>query len=405
MLNERITIPENRIPLSGTYDVVVVGGGIAGVAAAVAAARNGASVCLLEKEIALGGLATLGNVIVYLPLCDGMGNQVIKGLGEEMLKLSIKDNQGPTPGLNRKDIELPECWSTDEKIEGRKEKRYQVSFNPASYMLALEEFVLQNGVKLLYDTRFCNVVKEQQKITHVVIENKSGRSAIRCSAVIDASGDADVCATAGEATESLDTNVRAGWFYYTENAELKLCCLSDPYDPEAKIIPEGAMGFSGDNADDVTSQVVTHRNKIREKIQSFREESPGQAIYPAILPTFPGFRMTRRLKGYEITSNEAENRLSDLIGMTGDWRKRGPVYHLSYQTITAKKCSNLLSAGRCISIGNDLWDVTRVIPVCAVTGEAAGTAAALSVKEYDGNVQKLPITVLQKQLKAQEVIL
>ncbi|MFA7186524.1 MAG: FAD-dependent oxidoreductase, partial [Victivallales bacterium] len=119
---------ERKIPVSGSYDVVVVGGGIAGVAAAAAASRNGAKTCLIEKEYGLGGLATLGNVIIYLPLCDGMGNQVIKGLGEELLKLSIKDGYD----------EIPECWK---KRNGgkkeRSEKRYRVDFNPMSYMIEL----------------------------------------------------------------------------------------------------------------------------------------------------------------------------------------------------------------------------------------------------------------------------
>ena len=75
------TEPAKRLPVSGEFDVIVVGGGIAGVAAAIAAARNGADVCLLEKEFGLGGLATLVNIIKYLPLCDGLGNQVIGGLG------------------------------------------------------------------------------------------------------------------------------------------------------------------------------------------------------------------------------------------------------------------------------------------------------------------------------------
>ena len=83
--------PERRVPVTGVYDVVVAGGGIAGVAAAVAAARAGASVCLLDKESALGGLATLGNVITWLPICDGRGRQVIGGLGEELLRLSVID--------------------------------------------------------------------------------------------------------------------------------------------------------------------------------------------------------------------------------------------------------------------------------------------------------------------------
>ena len=87
-----------RLAVSATYDVAVVGGGIAGIAAALAAKRAGASVLLLEKMFAMGGLATLGNVTIWLPLCDGNGHQVIGGIGEELLKLSVKDFKGRPSG-------------------------------------------------------------------------------------------------------------------------------------------------------------------------------------------------------------------------------------------------------------------------------------------------------------------
>lgn len=95
-----ITEPTKRIPAIGAYDVIVVGGGVAGVSAALAAARNGAKVCLVGKESALGGLATLGLITHYLPLCDGLGHQVVGGIGEELLKLSMRDGFA----------EIPACW-------------------------------------------------------------------------------------------------------------------------------------------------------------------------------------------------------------------------------------------------------------------------------------------------------
>lgn len=131
-----ITEPARKIPVRGDYDVVVCGGGIAGVAAAVAAARSGASVCLLEKECALGGLATLGLVVVYLPLCDGMGHLVSTGLAEELLLLSARDGSA----------EVPACWQPGGGREERKTTRYLLEFNPASYILELERFVVDSGV-------------------------------------------------------------------------------------------------------------------------------------------------------------------------------------------------------------------------------------------------------------------
>ena len=91
-----------EIPVIGEYEAVVAGGGIAGIPAAAAAARNGARVLLIEREYALGGMATLGLVTIFLPLCDGRGNQLVAGLGEELLRLSI---------LHGAELPPPEVWT------------------------------------------------------------------------------------------------------------------------------------------------------------------------------------------------------------------------------------------------------------------------------------------------------
>lgn len=92
--------PGREVHIAATVDVAVAGGGIAGVAAALAAARTGAQTLLLEKECALGGLATLGLIVMYLPLCDGYGHQVIGGIGEELLRKSVEGGS-PTAGAAR----------------------------------------------------------------------------------------------------------------------------------------------------------------------------------------------------------------------------------------------------------------------------------------------------------------
>ena len=106
--------PAKNIKIIDEFDVIVVGGGIAGVAAAIAASRNNSKVCIVEKECSLGGLATLGLVWCYLPLCDGKGRQVIGGLGEELLKNSIKYGPG----------KIPECWQRQSGIEERTKNSY-----------------------------------------------------------------------------------------------------------------------------------------------------------------------------------------------------------------------------------------------------------------------------------------
>jgi hypothetical protein len=382
-----------NVPVSGEYDAVVVGGGIAGIAAAVAAARNGASVCLIEKEFGLGGLATLGNVIIFLPLCDGRGNQVIKGLGEELLKLSIRD------GYDK----IPDCWlSPDGSIEERAKKRYRVNFNPMSYMLELEEFLAASNVKLYYDTRFCDVVKEAGLIKAVIVENKNGRSAIACRVVVDASGDADVCFRSGEDTVSWNSNVRAGWFYFFDGNEVKLEKFTQCYDAYGKHLPESGRDFAGDDVGEVTEFVLETRKLIKQRLTELKQDNP--AVRPLFMTSIPAFRMTRRLKGaVELEETDDKRYFDDAVGMTGDWHKGGPVFYIPLRSLTAVKTGNLITAGRCISSGATAWDITRAIPTCAVTGEAAGVAAAALTQENKAAFANLDISALQQRLKNQQV--
>jgi hypothetical protein len=117
------------------------------------------------------------------------------------------------------------------------------------------------------------------------------------------------------------------------------------------------------------------------------------------MSAIPLVRMSRRLAGaYTLDDTENRKRMEDSIGMTGDWRKRGPAYEIPYGTLYGKDVSNLLAAGRDISVTDAMRDITRVIPPCAVTGEAAGTAAALG-----GDVRKLDVRKLQERLTAGNV--
>jgi hypothetical protein len=383
---------------------VVAGGGIAGVAAAVAAARNGASVCLLERSFALGGLATLGNVIVWLPLCDGRGRQVIAGLPEELLKLSVADLRRDNPPARF--IGIPACWRPGGDPEERRRVRYQTEFNPSSYLLAIEHLVAGAGVKLLYDTRVCAVRREAGRITHLIVENKSGRSAVACGGVVDATGDADVCFLAGEATESLDTNVLAGWFYHLASDGLRLNCLSKAFSPCAA--KEGAEGpfLRGDDAEQVTAHVLGTRDMIRECLAGLRARHPAEDIQIVNPPTIPCFRMTRRLVGsFSLGEQHVHEWFDDAVGLTGDWRKPGPVYAVPWRALRGVANSNLLAAGRCISSDATAWDVTRAIPTCAVTGAAAGVASALAARRTAGDAGVLSVSELQNALRSQGFLL
>lgn len=401
------------IPEFGSFDVVVVGGGFAGVSAALSAARNGARVCLVEKACALGGLGTLGLVVDYLPLCDGLGYQMVGGIGEElMLGVSKYDQSVP-----------PACWTESTSPAIRRQKRYELTYNPSAMVLLMEELLVDAGVSIYYDTRFSTIVKNGSTIDAIIVENKSGRGAITCKQVIDASGDADVCYAAGEETVDSDQNVCAWWFYTEAENGTHLNRKTDNF----YAITPNVKTYSGTKHEDVSAMCIETRRRIRtylmacagqtEKltfnIQDMSHDGQGlnndvlphKRQIPAILPTIPQFRMTRRVKGvYVMDVSDCGRWFKDSIGMTGDWRKAGPRYCIPYSALRMQRVSNLLVAGRCISTTYELQDVTRVIPTCAVTGEAAGAAAALAIRTGETDLSKINVANLQKILKNQGVL-
>ena len=116
-------------------------------------------------------------------------------------------------------------------------------------------------------------------------------------------------------------------------------------------------------------------------------------------------RMTRRLSGaYELDESEAFVDFEDSIGMTGDWRKPGPVFALPWRTLVGTRNDNLAAAGRCISVTTDMWDITRVIPTAAVTGQAAGLGAALAARQGIA-LNELSASRLQDALRQNGVII
>lgn len=396
--------PERKIPVESSCDVLVAGGGIAGIAAAMAAARGGKRVTLVEREYALGGMATLGLVTIYLPLCDGEGSQLVFGIGEELLKLSIEHGA---------EANYPDAWLNGGSLEARKKTRYITQFNPHLFALRSEALLLKLGVKILYGTLVCSVSKEDGAISHVIVENKSGRSAISVASVIDCTGDADVCQLAGAKTVlHSGGNGLASWYYYIQGGKvsLKMFGLADvlpgrgPDDAGAtdgrqyeavkvESLDEN-LRFSGVDGDELSRAVIAAHEKMFEDIGGFHAKDA--SYLPVTISTIPLVRMSRRLAGV-FTMDDSGDKMfvKDSIGMTGDWRKKGPAYEIPYGTLYGDDVPNLLAAGRDISVTDSMWDITRVIPCCAVTGEAAGTAAAIG-----GDFAKINVAELQERLTA-----
>ena len=371
-------------PIRHECDVLVAGGGIAGIAAALAAARHGARVLLIEKQFMLGGLATAGVVTYYLPLCDGMGHQVCYGIAEELLRLSIRhgyETRYPTP------------WLEGGTTQQRCEQRYEVRFNPQLLALETEALLRDAGVQILFGTAICNVKTTQNCIDAVIIENKSGRSAVRVGSVIDCTGDADICALSGEETALYAPgNILAAWHYYVDRNgyDLRMMGASDLPGKEELLCDGTFQGIDGVELSNVT--YLAHRQILEETIR--KQEQSGYYL-PVTMATIPQVRMTRRLAGQVTADISSEGRdVPDSVGLFGSWRKSGPVYALPYHSLHGNKIQNLLAAGRCLSATDAMWDISRVIPVCALSGQAAGTAAAMTQ-----NFPAIDLPALQGQLQ------
>lgn len=372
------TEPARQLSSIGKYDVVVAGGGFAGVSAALSAARNGAKVCLIEKSCSLGGLGTLGLVVDYLPLCDGNGTQLVGGIGEEIM-LGVSEFDGSAP---------PECWRKSAGPDTKRDKRYMLTYNPAAMELYMEKALLKEGVQILYDTRFCSVVQDGDILLALIVENKSGRSIIEGQVFVDATGDADVCTSAGEAIIESDRNVCAWWFFSTTDEKSILNRRSDNF----YQICDGSKTYKASDYNDVSALLIDSHERIRSYL------AQNEGMYPLLIPHIPQFRMTRRVVGREVVGEEDECRwFESSIGMTGDWRKSGPRYCIPFGALCPENTANLLVAGRCISTTDSGWDIMRVIPPCTVTGEAAGSAAAM-IAAKGCTTRSLCIDALQKRL-------
>ena len=390
MEKKTIREPEKHVPVIADYDVLICGGGVAGVAAALSAARNGMSVGIVEKNYGFGGLATLGLICDFLPLCDGAGHQVIGGIAEEFFFAAAKK------GAER----LPDCWLDPEgSKEERIKHRLRMHFTPACFQLELDYLVSQAKIDVLFDTRLCAIVREGNRVAGAIVENKSGRNAIVCKAMVDATGDADAVYLAGERTEALHDNRRSGWFYTKEGADVRLYIVGDPF---FQPVPEGAPVFSGDDAGSVTAFCLNARQMIREKMKEINELPGKEGAIPLILPSIPQMRKTRRLAGIGELTVEDRKYHEDTIGMAGYYRTPGTILCIPYRALVCKTVENLFAAGRCISCREDAWNITRGIPSSSITGQAAGTAAALCVIEKT-SAQQLDVTRLRHTLRAQGV--
>lgn len=396
---KQITEQSHSIPVAGEADVIVVGGGVAGVAAAVSAARNGSRVILLEKSIILGGLATLGHVCIYLPLDDGLGHKVYGGLAEELLHVCIRygyDN-------------LPDCWRNGPDTVDTPTGRYRTNFNIPATVCALDELMEQEGIQVVFDTNFCAPIMEGKTCKGVIVENKSGRTAYLAKAFVDASGDLDLMFRAGAPTET-QRSIVSHWAHEIDLDTMKkgletgqamqalplrwLGLRPDADNSEAEI-----PMYYGTTSEGVNGYIRTSRKLALDYLKQHQSPSYAQMT----LPLMPQFRMTRRLVGKEQLEVVPDRYVESSIGcMIHSLEIPAEVYEFPYGGLIDTEITNISAAGRIVSATGRGWEVARFIPACVLTGEAAGLAVSMAAKE-NISLQTLDVPALQHTLASRGV--
>lgn len=348
-------------------DVAVIGGGIAGVAAAVQAARAGKKTVLAEKTCQPGGLATGGLVMIWLPMCDGNGRQVCAGLPEEFFRAAMRYGPG----------EPPSTWRSARNAPPR--QRLHCIFSSASLILALDELLEESGVKVLYDARLCRAKVENGRLISVSIESARGRSRIFARRFIDATGDAALCRAAKIPCEQGSDALSMWHLAYDEYG------LTDYRWHDAECPNLGLRTDSWPipaTAEDPSESLASARRLLREWYRErYRDGMERTRLFPLALPSIPQTRTGFFVRGrVSVPDDPTERRFSDSIALVPDWRLPGALLEVPYGALLpASGPKNVLTAGRCIDARGRGRDMIRSIPACAATGQAAGLAASLSL--------------------------
>lgn len=389
------------IPAVGKYDVIVAGGGISGVAAALSAARLGKSTLLLEKNTALGGLATIGLINFWVPLCNGRGKQIIKGMAEELLRLSIRY------GFDS----LSDEWKNGEP-DHPTTNRYVTRYSIGMFALALVDLLHSSGVKILYDSVVSQPVMEDGHCKGLIVDGKSGRQFYEAGMVVDATGDADVLLRAGVPTvdgENFFTMVAYGTDLAhckqaVEKNDVGLACVSY-HGGNASLYgqyhPADMPKFPGASVEVVSDYLIQNQLKLFEKVK----DQPRMERDVQYLPAEAQLRTTRHIDGdATLTMDDLYRHQETSIGAICDFDHRDRLFEVPFGALVKHGFDNLLTCGRSASSSGWGWDVLRVIPPAVLTGQAAGIAAALALDEQKP-VYDAPVSAIQKVLADTGVII
>ncbi|MFO8078983.1 MAG: FAD-dependent oxidoreductase [Armatimonadota bacterium] len=402
MTQETVRETARELPVIGEVDVLVCGGGPAGTAAAIAAARAGARTMLLERYGCLGGLATGGLVIVLPPLVRGE-HQVIAGIGQETLERLLETGEA----------------------EYRSE-RGSSRFDPEGLKRLSDEMCLDAGVLLRLHSWVVGVFGEEGRPKGVIVESKAGREAIRAGMIVDCTGDGDVAARAGAEFERIDKMI--GLPFRIGNIDLERWseARGDGTGREIHREAHEAAGYEshfglspfplnpgvawGNNhmargdfldPDMLTRMEVRGRRSAKIVLDVVREKMPGfEEAWLIDTASQIGVRCTRSITGlatmrYE--EFEVERQFDDSVALGNDFRKPDVVYEIPLGSLIPASVDGMLVAGRCVSGDDEAMEALREVHCCWTMGEAAGAAAALAV-ERGCEPRDLPVETLRERL-------
>ncbi len=393
---------DQKIPVLGSYDIIVAGGGVAGVAAALSGVRRGKSVLLLEKSVILGGLATLGLINYFVPMCNGRGKQIIFGMGEELLR-ACGDFGYDT---------IPEAWRKGEPEGADVQQRYVCRYSPYIFALVLTQMVLDAGVELRYDSVVTRAVMEGTTCRGVVVQGKEGAAFYRAKMIVDATGDGDVLRSAG-----VPTVAGQNYFTYMGKGISLASCEAAVQTGDIRQAYERISGgninlygqhqpadiplFSGLSAQDVTDYLVRNQQVLLEKIKS----QPRFSRDIAMLPMMPQLRTPCHIDGDDtLVQEDAYRHFEDSVCAINDFDHRDYLYEVPLRCLVKAGYPNLITAGRSASASGYGWDILRVIPPAILTGQAAGEACALAI-ETETQIDRVPIRTLQQRLEQAHVMI
>ena len=422
---------QQELPVYRSVDVVVVGAGPAGIGAAVAAARNGAKTLVFEAHGCIGGMGTSGMVSPFMTSYDApCERMIIRGVFEELVNRMVEIGGAVDP----KNVRNEQPYASYFHIGHNN----VTPFDPHAFKLIGMRMLRESGAELLLQTQFVNVIKDGDRITGVVINNKDGLSVIEAKIVIDCSGDADVAARAGVnyiMGNEEDGNLQpASMFMRIANADMdvvnahmaehsdeirpffgpfswiikefpedwdnfprgEICIFANVTPGEFSINCSRILDIDATKAEHVTRATMIGQEQCQHIFNFMKKHAPGfeNARITATADAI-GIRETRHIEGeYKLTGDEVaackvhedaiacmatnmDTHNKDNPGGSFFIPKNGPYFTVPYLCLVPKGISNLLVAGRAISADAIAGSAIRMMPSCMAFGQAAGTAAAM----------------------------